>query len=95
MHSILRKLLLLACRGLAHTREAIHVLNVTCGDADLAAERGRCGVLHDMVQDAQAAVQRVPLPQGSSLCRGQGKGAPIEIAIGAVRAALPQARCCT
>ena len=95
MHSILQKLLLLACRGTAHSREAIHVPCSTSGDANLAAEWGSCGVLHDMVQDAQAAVQRVPLPQGSNLCRGEGKGAPIEIAIGAMRAALPEARCCT
>ena len=59
--------------------------------ADLAAEWGSCRVLHDMVQDAQAAVQRVPLPQGSNLCWGEGEGAPIEITIGAMRAALPEA----
>ena len=82
---------MLACRGTAHTWDAIHMLFVTCGDADLAAERGSCGVLHDMVQDAQAAVQRVPLPQGSNFCWGEGEGAPIEIPIGAMRAALPEA----
>ena len=59
-------------------------------DADLAAEWGSCRVLHDMVQDAQAAVQRVPLPQGGNLCWGEGKGAPVEIPIGAMRAALPE-----
>ena len=62
----------------------------------LAAEWRSRRLLHDMVQDVEAAKQRVPLPQGDNVAGRERKGPAIQVPVAAaVHAPLAQARRCT
>ena len=61
----------------------------------LAAEWRSRRLLHDVVQNVEAAKQRVPLPQGGDVAGRERKGPAIQVPIAAaVHTPLPQARRC-